>query len=365
MRIRLVFPVLCLSVLVLSAGNIAAQTTLRLWSGDAPDATGTGAGDIPTLEINKPGPSLANGAAILMVPGGAYGTVVMSEADAAKKYWLPKGFVVAVLKYRIAPYKYPVPMYDVKRAMRILRSKAKELGVVNSRIGILGCSAGGHLASYLATHYDFANPDTADTIEQQHCRPDFSIFVYPVITMDPVFTHAGSRSNLVGNNPSQALVDSLCNEKQVTGDTPPAFLVHGTIDNVVPVRNSQEYYDACVAHDVDAKLYIIQSGCGYHGLSYACENWADRCFDWLNDGGYLETPTKVAFSPTRGATPVRMVDNNGGGSCMLFDLSGNAVSLTGSRQAAVTRRSNGTYIAAKRFGGRYIPVRTSVIIGNR
>ena len=357
MRAVTVFPVVFLSIVVtLSCGVFAAP--LRLWSGDAPGAAGNSSADIPTLDINKPAPSVANGAAILMVPGGAYGTVVMSEADAAKSFWLPKGFVVAVLKYRVAPYKYPYLMYDVKRAMRILRSKTKELGLVNSRIGILGCSAGGHLASYLATHYDAGNPDTADTIEQQHCRPDFSIFVYPVITMDASFTHADTRRNLLGDTPPQALVDSLCNEKQVTGNTPPTFLVHGTVDDVVPVKNSQVFYDACVAHDVDAKFYRIESSCGYHGLPYSCENWADTCFKWLTDGGYLETPTGTVAPPGATSLPVQPA-TAAAGTPVRFDLSGNVL------PAAGAWRSNGVFITAKRIDGRYIPVKTQVLSGTR
>lgn len=364
MRSAAIIAILSISVLAAVSSGSGSPAKIRLWSGDAPGANGNRDADIPTLEINEPDPSDANGAAILMVPGGSYSSVVMSEADAAKRFWLPKGFVVAVLKYRVAPYKYPVPIYDVKRAMRILRSRADELGVVSSRIGILGCSAGGHLSSYLATHYDFGNPDTADTIEQQHCRPDFSIFVYPVITMDASFTHMGSRRNLLGNSPSASLIDSCSNEKQVIERTPPTFLVHGRVDDLVPVRNSQEFYNACAAHDVDAKFYRIESACGYHGLNYACENWADTCYEWLGEGGYLESPTRTSDNPRRSSVPVHPLTNDDD-DYVQFNLLGTMVPRAGSHQAAMSGRSSGTFIVAKRINGRYIPLKKRVMVGNR
>jgi acetyl esterase/lipase len=283
----------------------SAQTAARLWEGQAPGATGTGAGDIPTLTIYKP-TGTANGAAFLMVPGGGYGTVVMSEADVARSFWLPKGFVVAVLKYRVSPYKYPVPMHDVKRAMRTLRSKAKELGVDTNRVGILGCSAGGHLTSWLATHYDNGDPNATDPIERMKSRPDFSVFIYPVITMDQSFTHGGSRSALLGNNPSAALVDSTSNEKQVTANTPPTFLVHGTADKTVQVKNSQVFYDACVAKKVPAKFHKITDACGDHGFGYNCDNWGEDGYNWLKSGGYLDASGPVSLKTVKpGVTSAR------------------------------------------------------------
>lgn len=296
-------PVLfALAFSVACAGQSAAQTTYRLWEGQAPGATGTGTGDIPTLAIYKPAAGAANGAAFLMVPGGAYGTVVMSEADAARSFWIPKGFVIAVLKYRVSPYRYPVPMQDVKRAMRLLRSMSRELGVDTNRVGILGCSAGGHLASWLATHHDNGVAASADPIERQKTRPDFSVFVYPVITMDPSFTHGGSRSALLGNNPASALVDSLSNEKQVKADTPPTFLVHGTVDNVVVVKNSQVFYDSCVARKVPARFHRITNSCAGHGFGYACDNWGEAGYSWLKSGGYLDATGPVAITARKAGT---------------------------------------------------------------
>lgn len=294
------FVVVGLAVLAALARHAAAQTTHRLWEGQAPGATGTGSADIPTLTIHKPAAGAANGAAFLMVPGGGYGTVVMSEADAARAFWIPKGFVVAVLKYRVSPYRYPVPMQDVQRAMRLLRSLSKDLGVDSNRVGILGCSAGGHLASWLATHHDRGTASASDPIERQKTRPDFSVFVYPVITMDASFTHGGSRSALLGNNPASALVDSLSNEKQVKADTPPSFLVHGTVDNVVVVKNSQVFYDSCVARKVPARFHRITNSCAGHGFGYACDNWGEAGYTWLKSGGYLDATGPVPIA-SRGA----------------------------------------------------------------
>lgn len=291
------FAIAGMSVLSLLSRPATAQTSYRLWEGQAPGATGSSSADIPTLTIYKPSAAAANGAAFLMVPGGGYSTVVMSEADAARSFWLPKGFVIAVLSYRVAPaYKYPVPMHDVKRAMRTLRSKAKELGVDTNRVGILGCSAGGHLASWLATHHDNGNASATDPIERQKTRPDFSVFVYPVITMDASFTHSGSRSSLLGNSPAAALVDSVSNEKQVKADTPPSFLVHGTVDNVVQVKNSQVFYDACVSKQVPAKFHRITASCGGHGFGYNCDNWGEDGYNWLKSGGYLDATGPVPIT---------------------------------------------------------------------
>lgn len=311
MRHKLI--VVGMAVLAALAGNASAQTTHRLWEGQAPGATGTGSADIPTLTIHKPSGAAANGAAFLMVPGGAYGTVVMSEADAARAFWVPKGFVIAVLNYRVSPYRYPIPMHDVKRAMRLLRSLSKDLGVDTNRVGILGCSAGGHLASYLATHHDKGNPASSDPIEKQKTRPDFSVFIYPVITMDASFTHAGSRSALLGNNPAAALVDSLSNEKQVKADTPPSFLVHGTVDNVVVVKNSQVFYDSCVAKKVPAKFQRITASCAGHGFGYNCDNWGEAGYTWLKSGGYLDATGPVSIPSRKAGTRlgVRQADARG------------------------------------------------------
>ena len=370
MRISTIMPAILLFLAVVTH-NVDSQSKIPLLSGkSAPGATGNNDVDIPYIEIYQPNASVDNGSAILMVPGGSYGTIVISEAQAARNYWLPKGFVVVVLTYRIVPYKYPVPMGDIKRAMRLVRSMAKNWNVNDNRIGVLGCSAGGHLASYLATYYDMGDPQAVDSIDQLTCKPDFCIFVYPVITMDASFTHAGSRSNLLGNTPSMALIDSLSNEKQVTEDTPPTFLVHGTVDNVVPWRNSQEFYDACMAHQVKVKFYKITSGCGVHGFGYTCDNWADTCFRWLKTGGYLDATTILTNPPEHPGLPVYSTGSNND-DYMIFDLSGNVITLNnhvpfyGSMYEAKSGRcsfSNGAFIVAKKLRGRYYPVGKNVFI---
>ncbi len=348
---------------VAAALNVTSQTRINLWNNKAPGANGTGTADVPWIEIYKPNASVANGSAILVVPGGAYGMVVMSEAQAARNYWLPKGFVVVVLSYRVAPYKYPIPMWDVKRAMRLVRSKAEEWNVDQKRIGVLGCSAGGHLASYLATHYDMGDPQASDPIDRLHCRPDFSIFVYPVITMDASFTHSQSRSNIIGNNPSAALVDSLSNEKQVTADTPPTFLVHGTVDNVVQVRNSQVFYDACVQRGVKAKFYKMTLSCGGHGFGYSCGNWGDTCYQWLKSSGCLDATTSVRDAHRVSSIPA----NSGTDDYVLLDISGKILGagknsgISGNSTLKLKHNTTGTFILAKKIAGRYYPVGRKVL----
>jgi acetyl esterase/lipase len=302
------------------------------------------------LTIHRPNAGAANGAAFLMVPGGGYGTVVMSEADAARTFWIPKGFVIAVLKYRVAPYQYPVPMHDVKRAMRLLRSMTGELGVDSNRVGILGCSAGGHLASYLATHHDRGNATAVDPIERHKSRPDFSVFVYPVITMDASFTHAGSRSSLLGNNPAAALVDSLSNEKQVKADTPPSFLVHGTVDNVVQWKNSQVFYDSCVARKVPARFHRITGNCGGHGFGYNCDNWGEAGYSWLKGGGYLDATGPVPLVGRKAGGRLAAGRGNSGNR-LLINAAGRVVQ---SRTTAFSRESGGNPIPLPEARGGYL-----------
>lgn len=190
-----------------------------------------------------------NGMAILACPGGGYvdvwtGTEGYSLAD----WYNEQGIVYAVLKYRLPNGHKEVPLDDVYEAMRILKSSSSEYGF--EKLGIQGCSAGGHLAAMASTHY---------TTREQ--RPDFTILFYPVITLDPSYTHKGTLDNLLGPNPSQELIDQYSNEKCVTADTPPAFLMHSTDDGLVPVRNSIEYYNALLSAGVKySSMYILPEG---------------------------------------------------------------------------------------------------------
>lgn len=207
---------------------------------------------VPTLTVYVP--QKPCGLAILDCPGGAYYDVwYQPEGRAMAQWYLNQGITYAVLKYRLPNSHHQVPLEDVHQAMHLMRQHAQQWGF--SKLGIQGCSAGGHLASTAATH--FTNAEN---------RPDFQILFYPVITMNAAFTHQGSRDNLLGKNPSQQLVDLYSNEKQVTKQTPPAFIMHSANDDIVPLRNSLEYCQALTDKGVSAVMHIYPDG--GHGWCY-------------------------------------------------------------------------------------------------
>ncbi len=207
---------------------------------------------VPTLSVYVP--QKPCGLAILACPGGGYYDVWHGpEGHAMAQWYLNQGITYAVLKYRLPNGHREVPLDDVHQAMKIMRSKAQEWGF--TKLGIQGCSAGGHLASTAATHFTSAEN-----------RPDFQILFYPVITLNPKHTHMGTLNNLLGKNPSQELIDQYSNEKRVTKDTPPAFIMHSSDDKVVPVKNSLDYCQALVDNGVSATMHIYPTG--GHGWSY-------------------------------------------------------------------------------------------------
>jgi len=266
---------------------------IPLWPEGAPGAKGNKKEDIPTLTIALAPKEKANGAAVVICPGGGYWIVAMDHEGIQVGRWLnDHGISAFILNYRHAPrYKHPAPLQDARRAMRIVRSRAGEWGIDPHRIGIMGFSAGGHLASTVGTHYDKGNPKSADPVEQVGCRPDFMILVYPVISMSASYTHTGSRRNLLGDPPDPALLESLSNEKQVTADTPPTFLVHTSSDRSVPSENSIAFYLALHKAGVPAELHIYEKG--KHGFGLApgdpvLSSWTTRCMDWLRGRGLLE-----------------------------------------------------------------------------
>jgi acetyl esterase/lipase len=190
-----------------------------------------------------------------------------------------------------------VPMMDGQRAIRTVRARAEEWNVDPARIGVMGFSAGGHLASTLGTHFDNGNPDADDPIERASSRPDFMILCYAVITMELPYTHRGSRQNLLGGDPDEALVRSLSNELQVTRDTPPTFLFHTDADTGVPAENSVQFYLALRRAGVPAELHIYRTG--GHGVGLAedipgTKTWPDRCRDWLRGQGLLKHDNPAA-----------------------------------------------------------------------
>jgi acetyl esterase/lipase len=243
--------------------------------------------DAPTIHVHLPPSDKANGAAVVICPGGGYGGVMMSYEGHDIARWLNTlGVAGIVLHYRHAPkYQHPVPLEDAQRALRTVRARAKEWKIDPKRVGILGFSAGGHLASTAGTHFDHGVKNPPDSVDAESCRPDFMILVYPVITMTGPYAHTGSRRNLLGDNPDAKLVDALSNEKQVTDKTPPTFLAHTSEDTAVPPQNSVLFYEALIKHKVPAELHIYEKG--PHGLGMdrrpdlPFSSWPKRCAAWL------------------------------------------------------------------------------------
>jgi acetyl esterase/lipase len=264
----------------------ADPETQPLWPKGAPGATGKEAADVPTVTVYLPPADKATGTAVVICPGGGYGGLAMDHEGHQVARWLNSlGAAGVILKYRHAPrYRHPAPLQDAQRALRFTRAHAKEWRLDPARVGILGFSAGGHLASTAGTHFDAGRADAEDPIDRLSCRPDFLVLVYPVVTLTTDYTHRGSRNNLLGPNPDAKLVELLSNEKQVTAQTPPTFLVHTDEDAVVPPENSVLFYLALRKAKVPAELHVYEKG--RHGLGLgpkgmAFTSWPDRCVAWL------------------------------------------------------------------------------------
>ncbi len=285
------------SLLAVLAGFAAvqAQTSFPLWPDGAPGALGKEDKDIPTLTPYLPEKEQATGAAIVICPGGGYGGLAAHEGKDYARFLNEQGIAGFVLKYRLGPggYHHPAMLQDAARAVRTVRARAAEWGVDPKRVGIIGSSAGGHLASTLLTHFDAGQADAADPIERQSSRPDLGILCYAVITMGQ-YTHQGSKHNLLGNNPAPELVRELSNELQVTKETPPCFIWHTWEDPVVPVENSLQFAEALRKAGVPFDLHIYQKG--NHGLGLGTRQWdpahrhpwTQDCIYWLKVQGFAK-----------------------------------------------------------------------------
>jgi acetyl esterase/lipase len=287
--------VFVLLVLLGCLGSAAAQPSnaIPLWPEGAPGALGKRPQDIPTLTPCLADPEKATGAAIVICPGGGYGGLADHEGQPYARWLNEMGIAGFVLKYRLGPsgYRHPAMLQDAARAVRTVRARAGEWKLDPTHVGIMGSSAGGHLASTLLTHFDAGDPGAADIVERQSSRPNLGILCYAVITMDK-FTHKGSRFNLLGPNPSPELVRELSNELQVTKDTPPCFIWHTFEDKAVPVENSLQFADALRKAGVRFDLHVYEKG--DHGLGLGSAQWdpAHRhpwtadCAFWLKARGF-------------------------------------------------------------------------------
>lgn len=265
-----------------------AASEIPLWADGAPGAA-TKPQDEPVLFVYPASADKATGAAVIVCPGGGYGHLAMDHEGHQVAEWLNSfGVSAFVLRYRHANtgHHHPIPLGDGQRAIRLVRSRAKEWSIDPSKIGVLGFSAGGHLVSTLGTHFEAGDAKAADLIEQVSSRPDFMILIYPVITMTEDFGHAGSKKNLLGENPDPALVRSLSSEHQVKNDSPPAFLIHTSGDKGVPPQNSLVFYDALQRAGVPAELHIYQNGGHGFGLGRdipGTNDWPERCRRWIEN----------------------------------------------------------------------------------
>ena len=265
---------------------------IRLWEGDAPGALGQRPQDIPTLTPYPAAPDKKTGASMLIFPGGGYGNLAEHEGKGYAEWFAAQGIQAYVLKYRLGSngYRHPVMLNDAARALRIVRALAKRDGLDPARIGVIGSSAGGHLASTLVTHFDSSKAegpklDPNDAYDRESSRPDLAILCYPVISLGE-FAHGGSRKNLLGENPSATLVQALSNELQVTKETPPTFLWHTVEDKAVPVENSLLFASALRRAKVPFSLHIYELGA--HGLGLgrpgrAAPPWADQLLYWFKE----------------------------------------------------------------------------------
>lgn len=276
---------------LLIAATVSAQTKEPLWPKGAPDAKGMEAKDIPQLIVHVPEKDQAVRSAIVICPGGGYGGLAMDHEGKQIAQWLNENGIAAFIcdyRHRGKGYGHPAPLQDAQRAIRTVRARAEEFNLDANKIGILGFSAGGHLASTAATHFAAGKPDADDPIEKVSCRPDFAVLCYAVIAFNQPFTHRGSQKNLLGENPDPELVKSLSNELQVTSETPPTFLWHTYEDTGVPPDNSLAFYSALVKNKVPGELHIYEKG--RHGIGLAkgivgTERWPDDCIAWLVNRG--------------------------------------------------------------------------------
>lgn len=257
---------------------------IALWPDDAPLGNGEHDATGAHITVYQPTCEASNRPAIVICPGGGYeGLVVGPEGHGIAKWLTEHEMAAIVLEYRLPHGRPFVPLLDAQRAIRKVRSSCGQWNIDPGKVGVMGFSAGGHLASTLGTHFDRGDPEAADPVDRMSCRPDFMVLVYPVITMGER-THSGSRNNLLGRDPKPELVQLFSNERQVTNGTPRTFLAHAMDDVSVVPENSQMFYDALQVHNVAAEyVRLPNGGHGLHGYQGAMwDTWQTKCLEWLS-----------------------------------------------------------------------------------
>ncbi|MDX2188345.1 MAG: alpha/beta hydrolase [Bacteroidota bacterium] len=290
------------SFFLLSKAQTSDSVKIYLWPEGAPYAQGTEEVDKPSITIYFPEKQKKSEGAVLVCPGGGYVTLALGhEGWQVARWFNQQGMTAAILRYRLGTwdhkkYKHPAMITDAKRAMRLFRSKAKEYGINPEKIGVIGFSAGGHLASCLSTMFDGGNANAKDPIEKVSCRPNFSILLYPVISFRTKYAFEFGRGVLLGDNADAKLVDSMSTETRVTPYTPPTFLVHAA-DDWVKVENSLMYYTALRENNVPSEIHIYERG--GHGFGFYPQkekdrqnperiaDWPERLKNWLRNRGGL------------------------------------------------------------------------------
>jgi len=297
---KIILPLLMTAIATLS--EAAPPVVIPLWPEGVPGAKAIGdersesGGRIsnvsePTLTVYAPAVDRPNGTAVIIAPGGGYGMLSTEREGVQYANWLSTlGVTSFVLKYRMKEFGHPAPLQDVLRAVRLVCSRAAEFKVNPARVGVMGSSAGGHLAASAGTLFDHAAGKTGAALDATSARPDFLILMYPVITMDDPHAHAGSRKNLLGDNPTPELLQLASMEKQVTAATPPTLLIHTQADQSVPVENSILFYQALTRAKVPAEMYLFEHG--GHGMGMkdglgTSSDWPARAAEWLRNRGLL------------------------------------------------------------------------------
>lgn len=276
-------------VAVVGHHRIRAQQVVRLW----PEGAGMAGKESPTLTVYPPDSGTSTGAAIIICPGGAYRGLAKHEGEDYARFFASYGITSFVLKYRLGPeYGYKEITADVFRAVRLVRARAKEWNISKRSIGIIGSSAGGHLASTAMTHFDSGDSTASDPVERASSRPDFGVLCYPVISMGPI-SHEISREMFLGKNPGAALVRLYSNELQVNKETPPCFIWHTVEDKSVSVENSLEFAKALQKNAVPFDLHLYEKG--RHGLGIGdkppfanAHPWTKDLIVWLKVRGVIQ-----------------------------------------------------------------------------